>query len=121
MLAGRVAGCDDGAQRHAADPTRQGEQQGLSEELDADVAAVAPIARRRPISPLRSKTDMTMTLAIPTPPTSRATAPSPRNSEEKAFFASMRACRASEGWLTCTSLGLAGLTVAGGTSVTACT
>lgn len=62
-----------------------------------------------------------MTLAMPTPPTSSATAPSPRNREENAFFAASWAVSASEGWLTCTSLGLAGFTVAGRTSETAST
>jgi len=36
---------------------------------------VAPSDRRRPISERRSKTEMTMMLATPTAPTSRATAP----------------------------------------------
>ena len=45
---------------------------------------VAPSARRRPISDLRSITLITITFAIPTPPTSNATAPSPSRSEVKA-------------------------------------
>ncbi len=45
---------------------------------------VAPRARRRPISERRSSTEITITLAIPTPPTSRATAPSPSSSAVKA-------------------------------------
>ena len=36
----------------------------------------APSARRTPISPRRSSTEITITLVIPTPPTTRATAPS---------------------------------------------
>ena len=36
----------------------------------------APRARRTPISPRRSSTEMTITLVMPTPPTTRATAPS---------------------------------------------
>ena len=40
---------------------------------------VAPSDRRRPISCRRSSTEITMVLATPTPPTSSATAPSPRN------------------------------------------
>ena len=38
---------------------------------------VAPRARRTPISVRRSSTEMTITLAMPTPPTSRATPPRP--------------------------------------------
>ncbi len=47
---------------------------------------VAPSARRSPISERRSSTEMTITFAMPTPPTSSATAPSPRNSEVNAPF-----------------------------------
>ena len=42
---------------------------------------VAPSERRSPISERRSSTEMTITFAIPTPPTSSATAPSPRKSD----------------------------------------
>jgi hypothetical protein len=62
-----------------------------------------------------------MTFAIPTPPTSSATAPRPRNRLENAFFAAILACSASEGWLTWTSFGFGGFTVAGSTSDTALT
>jgi hypothetical protein len=40
---------------------------------------IAPSARRSSISERRSRTEMTMMLATPTEPTSRATAPRPRN------------------------------------------
>jgi hypothetical protein len=43
---------------------------------------LAPSARRRPISARRSSTEITMVLATPMPPTSNATAASPRNSAE---------------------------------------
>src|SRR5207245_3762144 len=46
---------------------------------------VAPRARRRPISERRSSTEITMMLATPTAPTSKATAPRPRNRPLKAF------------------------------------
>ena len=55
---------------------------------------------------------MIMMLATPTAPTSRATAPSPRNRPLRALFASACATRAEEGWLTLTSLGFSGLAVA---------
>jgi hypothetical protein len=45
---------------------------------------------------------MTMMLATPIAPTSRATAPRPRNRVLKAFAASARATSAEEGWLTST-------------------
>src|SRR6266542_5796143 len=59
----------------------------------------APSARRRPISDRRSRTEITMTLAMPTPPTSSATAPSPRNRVVSDSLAAARACNASEGRL----------------------
>src|SRR5450755_2190695 len=73
---------------------------------------VAPRARRRPISERRSRTEMIMMLATPTAPTRRATAPRPRNRPLRALLASAWATRASEGWLTLTSLGVSGLAVA---------
>ena len=51
-------------------------------------------------------------LATPTAPTSRATAPRPRNRPLSALLASAWATRAEEGWLTLTSLGFSGLAVA---------
>jgi hypothetical protein len=54
---------------------------------------------------------MIMMLATPTAPTRRATAPRPRNRPLRALLASAWA-RASEGWLTLTSLGVSGLAVA---------
>jgi hypothetical protein len=62
---------------------------------------VAPSARRNPISERRSGTEITITLAIPTPPTSSATAPRPRNNDVKAVLAAARASRASDGRETC--------------------
>ena len=59
-----------------------------------------------------------MTLAIPTPPTSRATAPSPRNRLVKALSAAALASMASVGRLTWTWSGFSGLTVGGRTSMT---
>ena len=73
---------------------------------------VAPSARRSPISERRSSTEITITLAIPTPPTSRATAPRPRNSAVNALLAAARAASASLGRLTSTSSGCSGLAVA---------
>ena len=88
---------------HTAGP---GEQHRLGEELAADVAAVAPSARRRPISLRRSITAMTITLAMPMPPTSSATAPSPRNSDVNACWPRPRAASASDGRQTSTSSGV---------------
>ena len=51
-------------------------------------------------------------LATPTAPTKRATAPRPRNRPLRALLASAWATRASDGWLTLTSLGYSGLAVA---------
>ena len=48
-------------------------------------------------------------LATPTAPTSRATAPRPRNRVLKAPLASAWAVRAAEGWETLTSAGFSGL------------
>ena len=58
---------------------------------------VAPRARRRPISERRSRTEMTMTLAIPTLPTRRATAPRPSSSPLYAPLAATSAFRMSDG------------------------
>ena len=60
-------------------------------------ARVAPSARRRPISLRRSITAITITLAMPIPPTSRATAPRPRNSDVNAVLAASSAASASDG------------------------
>ena len=58
-------------------PPQPGQQHRLDQELAATWRRVAPRARRTPISARRSSTEMTITLAMPTPPTSRATAPRP--------------------------------------------
>ena len=73
---------------------------------------VAPSARRSPISVRRSSTDISITLAMPTPPTMSATAPSPRNSAVNAVAAAARASSASDGRVTVTPLGSSGLAVA---------
>ena len=81
-----AGGVDGGDRRPEDDPGQaagQGQQQRLGQELAAHVALCRAEARRRPISGRRSSTEITMTLAIPTPPTSRATAPSPSRSEVK--------------------------------------
>ena len=67
-----------GADRHPDGAAQDGQQHRLGEELGADVAPVAPSARRSPISDRRSSTEITMMFATPTAPTSSATAPSPR-------------------------------------------
>jgi hypothetical protein len=64
---------------------------------------------------------MTMMLAMPTPPTSTATAPRPRNSPAYAVRAAARAARMLDGRLTCTASGWAGLAVNGSTLTTGCT
>jgi hypothetical protein len=51
---------------------------------------------------------MTMMLATPTAPTSRATAPRPRNRTLNADWASAWAVRAADGWETVTSPGFPG-------------
>ena len=73
---------------------------------------VAPSERRRPISARRSRTEMTMVLATPIPPTSSATAPSPTSSPVNASSVACWAASASEGRETSTSLGACGLAVA---------
>src|SRR5262249_62323288 len=75
---------------------------------------VAPSDRRRPISERRSRTLMSMMLPTPRAPTRREMAPRPRKRLLRAPWASARAVRAAEGWLTLTSLGASGLAVAGG-------
>ena len=55
---------------------------------------------------------MTMMLATPTAPTSRATAPRPRNRVLKALLASAWATSADEGWDTSATLGYSGLACA---------
>ena len=62
-----------------------------------------------------------MTFAIPTPPTSRATAPRPRRSDVNALRAAARASIASEGRLTSTSSGCAGFAVRARTPLTSST
>ena len=58
---------------------------------------VAPIDLLTPISILLSSTDITITFAIATPPTNKATDPSPRSKFVKASSAACWASRASEG------------------------
>src|SRR5262249_13957778 len=82
---------------------------------------VAPNARRSPISLRRSSTAMIMTLAIPTAPTTRAMLPKARKSPVSAPCVAARAARTSEGWLTVTWSGLAGLADAAMTDRTAAT
>ena len=74
---------------------------------------VAPSARRSPISERRSSTEITITLAMPTPPTSSATAPRPSSSEVNAPFAAAFASSASEGRETATCSGFSGSAEAG--------
>ena len=52
----------------------------------------APSARRTPISPRRSSTEITITLVMPTPPTTRATAPSASSRLRSAASVVARAC-----------------------------
>ena len=82
---------------------------------------VAPRARRKPISARRSGTEITMMLAMPTPPTRMATAPRPRNNPAYAAPAAARAARMLDGRLTWTASGWAGLAVNGSTLTTGCT
>ena len=56
---------------------------------------------------------MTMTFAIPTPPTSSATAPRPSSSDVNAPFAAAFASSASDGRETSISSGCSGCAVAG--------
>ena len=94
---------DDGGDRRArgqAGGAASGaEDEGLGEELGGDMPA------------RRSSTAITMTLAIPMPPTSSATAPRPRNSVVDAAATASRAVSAAEGWLTATSSRCSGFAV----------
>ena len=56
-----------------------------------------------------------MVLATPTPPTSKATAPSPSSSAVKVSSVACFAASASEGRDTCTSFGFSGFAVAAST------
>jgi hypothetical protein len=77
----------------------------FGQELGGDAARVAPSARRRPILLRRSSTEMTIRLAIPIAPTSRATAPRPRKRAVEEPTTATRAASASEGRLRATSSG----------------
>ncbi|HEX4656028.1 MAG TPA: hypothetical protein VH307_01475 [Streptosporangiaceae bacterium] len=90
----------------------QREQDGLGEELGADLAAGGASARRSPISERRSRMEMTIMLATPMAPTSSATAPRPRNRVSRAPLASAWAVSAAEGWETVTWPGFSGLACA---------
>ena len=72
---------------------------------------VAPSARRRPISPRRSSTEMTMMFAIPIAPTSSATAPRPSSSVVNWPLAAARASSTSDGRSTPTPLASCGSAV----------
>src|SRR5438270_375156 len=73
---------------------------------------VATNGRRSPISRRRSSTETNITLAMPTPPTSRAIAPRPRIRVVDEDTTAIRAASASEGRLTATWSGDSGLVVA---------
>ena len=73
----------------------------------------APSARRRPISPTRSSTETSVTLAMPIAPTSSDTPPSSRNSALRSFLTSPRSSRGSGGAATLSSRGSAGLSATG--------
>ena len=92
-----------------ATPPRIDRSSASARNCSATWRRVAPSARRRPISERRSRTEMTMTLAMPTPPTRRATAPRPRSSPLYAPLAATSALRMSDGKVTATTEGLAGI------------
>src|SRR5207244_1755238 len=73
----------------------------------------APRERRRPISPTRSRTDTSVTLAMPIAPTSRETAPSSRNSEFRSFCTPALIRRGSAGPVTLSAAGPPGLRAGG--------
>ncbi len=64
---------------------------------------------------------MTMTLAMPMPPTSSATPPSPSSNAVSVLSTSFFALMTSDGRETCTSPGLCGFAVAGSTARTGST
>ena len=72
---------------------------------------MAPNARLTPISVRRSNTEITITLAIPMPPTSRATAPNPSSRPVNAASLISLAAIRSLGRLTTTSLEFCGRAV----------
>ena len=57
------------AQKHACQATDPGEEHALDEKMLDDVAALAPSARRIPISRVRSVTVASMMFMMPMPPT----------------------------------------------------
>ena len=71
-----------------------------------------------PISILRSSTDITITFAIATPPTRRATDPRPKRRFVKATSAASCASSASEGLETLTWSGFSGFIEGANTSTT---
>ena len=80
-----------------------------------------PRARRTPISVRRSSTAITITLAMPIPPTSRATPPRPSSSAVSVSSAASLAASASDGRDTLDLVGGLGLAVAASTARTAST
>ena len=73
----------------------------------------APSARRRPISPTRSSTETSVTLAMPIAPTSSDTPPSSRNRALRSFSIAPRSRRGSGGAATFSRSGSAGLSAIG--------
>ena len=112
-LAAGVGRGDERAEHHAGEPAaRRRAAPTRTGTARRRGGASRPSARRSPTSERRSSTEITMTLAIPTPPTSSATAPRPRNSDVNAVLAAARATSASDGRDTSTSSGCSGFAVA---------
>ena len=108
-VAAGVGGGGGGADGDAGRAAGQGQQDGLGEELGADLAAGGAQGAAQADLVRRSRTEMTMMLATPMAPTSRATAPRPRNRVSSAPLASAWAVSAAEGWETATWPGFSGL------------
>jgi hypothetical protein len=86
------------------DAAEQGQHDRLSQELDPDVARVAPRARRSPISDRRSSTAMTMMLADQEGDRAQA-----KEQDAEGGLGVGLGDQASDGWETLTLLGSCGL------------
>ena len=108
VLDDRVAPRGQGAEQQPAIPPNAASSADSVKNLARMLRRVAPRARRRPISPRRSSTEITMMFAIPIAPTSSATAPSPSSRVVNWPLAAALASSTSDGRLTWTPSGFCG-------------
>ena len=100
-----------GARAH--DPSEPSRGGALEQELRRDVPPGAPSARRSPISPTRSSTDTSVTLAMPIAPTSSDTPPSSTKRTSRSLRIAPLSSRGSGGDATFSSRQEPGLSAIG--------